>query len=382
MIKKLTIAIVCDAIDDDTMWGSVISGKRFAAWLAKKGHTIVWITSKFLQSQHKQQFAYAHIYEFPYLPRIGAYGMHFWYTSVRKIVNILRQEQVDIVYSIQPTILARQAVRAAKKLHIPAISHSHTLPESFVPGAPAYIQKLVKKFVLYMYKKYDGIISPTQFLKQKYDEWLVDISQAVIGNGVNTNIFCPIQKANSPFTLLFVGRLDPSKNVSLLLDALHYLHIQRKLPKDIQCMIVGGGVQEEYLHQQTKRYMLEEYVRFIGKLPSESLRLVQAYQEASVFVFPSLYETEGMVVLEAMACGCTLLVANSPHSAAKDFVKDNGYTFAIDTPQDLADKIYTLSTHRDICTLMGKVSEREAQDFSFEKSVWALEKFLQSFISS
>lgn len=82
----------------------------------------------------------------------------------------MRQEQVDIVYSIQPTILARQAVRAAKKLHIPAISHSHTLPESFVPGAPAYIQKLVKKFVLYMYKKYDGIISPTQFLKQKYDE--------------------------------------------------------------------------------------------------------------------------------------------------------------------------------------------------------------------
>lgn len=191
----------------------------------------------------------------------------------------------------------------------------------------------------------------------------------MIGNGVDTNIFFPMKKPNSPFTLLFVGRLDPSKNVSLLLDALHYLHIQRKLPKDIQCMIVGSGVQEEYLRQQTKKYMLEEYVSFIGKLPSESPRLVKAYQNASVFVFPSLYETEGMVVLEAMACGCALLVANSPHSAAKDFVKDNGYTFAIDTPQDLADKIYTLSTHRDVCMLMGKVSERDSQSLTFEKSV-------------
>ena len=61
----------------------------------------------------------------------------------------------------------------------------------------------------------------------------------------------------------------------------------------------------------------------MGRLASASKPLVEAFQEASVFVLPSLYETEGMVMLEAMACGCPLLVANSPTSAAKDFVHNN-----------------------------------------------------------
>lgn len=223
----------------------------------------MWITSKFIQPEHKDNFAYAHVYEFPSLPRIGVYGVRFGYTSVRSIMRILRQERVDIVYSIQPTILARQTVRAAKRLHIPRVSHSHTLPESFIPRAPSYIQKLIKKFVVFMYQQYDGIISPTEFLQQKYDDGLHHLPQKIIGNGVDTNTFVPIDKPASLFTLLFVGRLDQNKNIILLLQALHVLKIQEKLPKDIQCVIVGDGVQKEMLHQQTKRYGLEDNVIFV-----------------------------------------------------------------------------------------------------------------------
>ncbi|MEI7919623.1 MAG: glycosyltransferase [bacterium] len=83
-----------------------------------------------------------------------------------------------------------------------------------------------------------------------------------------------------------------------------------------------------------------------------------------------------MVVLEAMACGCPLLVANSPTSAAKDFVHNNGYTFDCKNPQDLADKIETLCNDQELCERMRKVSYEESQKFSFTLSVQKLESFL------
>jgi glycosyltransferase involved in cell wall biosynthesis len=145
-----------------------------------------------------------------------------------------------VIYSIQPTIIARQAVRAAKRLHIPIISHSHTLPDLFIPGAPQFIQKLVKRIVASMYRKYDGLIYPTEFLKKRWADCHFKVPVVVIGNGVDTTIFHPGEKKKSDmFSLLYVGRLDPGKNISLLLDALHLLHTKKKLNADFHCTIVG-----------------------------------------------------------------------------------------------------------------------------------------------
>lgn len=90
-----------------------------------------------------------------------------------------------------------------------------------------------------MYRKYDGIISPTEFLKKKYDDGLVGMKQAVIGNGVDTTIFHPAKKTEKNFNILYVGRLDPAKNIIILLDALHLLHIQKKLKSYVHCTIIG-----------------------------------------------------------------------------------------------------------------------------------------------
>ncbi|MEI7919624.1 MAG: glycosyltransferase, partial [bacterium] len=127
-----------------------------------------------------------------------------------------------------------------KRLHIPIVSHSHTLPELFAPGAPQFIQKLIKKIVASMYRQYDGLIFPTQFLQKKFDDGNFTMQQAIIGNGVDTTIFRPApQKDKKIFNLVYVGRLDPAKNIPLLLDALHLLRMQKKLKKNLRCTIVG-----------------------------------------------------------------------------------------------------------------------------------------------
>lgn len=381
MQKKLRIAIICDAIDDETLGGSFISGKRFGAWLAKAGHDIIRITSKFEHEDKRKNFAYAKIYEFPHTPRIWVYGVPFAYTSAKRLYKIFQEENIDIIYSIQPGILAWQSVRAAKKLHIPIISHSHTLPDLYTPRAPRLIKCWVKKFVANMYRKYDGLISPTEFLQEKFSDCHFTMKQVVIGNGVDTQIFCPGKKSpHDIFTLLCVGRLWPEKNLPMVLDALHMLQSEKKLDKHIRCVFVGWGIMEEKLRNLVTSYGLWDVVEFTWILPTSSPRLVQAYQEASVFVLASLCETEGMVVLEAMGCGCPLLIINSPMSAATSFVHNNGYTFNPKDPQDLADKIYKLYTNPDLCELMGKVSAEQAQNFSFTLSIQKLESFFQSFV--
>ena len=87
-----------------------------------------------------------------------------------------------------------------------------------------------------------------------------------------------------------------------------------------------------------------------------------------------------MVVLEAMACGCPLLISDSPSSAAQEFVHNNGYTFACKDPKDLADKILKLMSNPDLREIMRKVSLEEAQKYSFTTSVEKLESFLSSFV--
>lgn len=380
MQQKLRIAIVCDAIDDDSLGGSFISWKRFGAWLAKAGHDIIRITSRFHDETKKKNFSYAKIYEFPHTPRIWAYGVRFAYASVARLCKIYQEEKIDIIYSIQPNITAWQSVRAAKRLHIPIVSHSHTLPELFAPGAPHVIQKLIKKIVVYMYRQYDGLVSPTKFLQKKFDDCDFTMQQTIIGNGVDTTVFRPAtQREKETFDLLYAGRLDPAKNIMILLDALHLLHIQKKLKNHVRCTIIGWWNMAKKLQQTIEEYKLWNIVTCTGRMEAASQPLVQAFQQASVFVLPSLYETEWMVVLEAMACGCPLLIANSPTSAAKEFVHNNGYVFDPKDPQDLAEKIYQLSTNPELCKLMGNVSSEEAENFSFTLSVQKLEWFLLSF---
>jgi glycosyltransferase involved in cell wall biosynthesis len=163
-----------------------------------------------------------------------------------------------------------------------------------------------------------------------------------------------------------------------LLEALHLLKKQKKLLPNMRCVLVGWWSEEKKLRTMVTEYWLDALVDFVSKMPSISL--VQFYQEASVFVLPSLYELESMVTLEAMACWCPLLISDSPTSAAKDFVHNNGYTFNPKNPQDFADKIYSLSTNPELCKLMGKISSEQAQKFSFTLSVQKLESFLLSFI--
>jgi glycosyltransferase involved in cell wall biosynthesis len=109
-----------------------------------------------------------------------------------------------------------------------------------------------------------------------------------------------------PF-LLAVGSLQPRKNLVRLVEAFRRLHSAQP---DVQLVIVGpGGFRSEWVERTIVSRGLSEAVLLPGYLPEEDL--IALYNGAIALVYPSVYEGFGLPVVEAMACGCPVIAANT-----------------------------------------------------------------------
>jgi glycosyltransferase involved in cell wall biosynthesis len=103
---------------------------------------------------------------------------------------------------------------------------------------------------------------------------------------------------------LFIGTLEPRKNLVTLLEAYAQLPASARLP-----LIIGGGKgwQYESIFEAVERLKLIDSVRFEGFIPDEDLALW--YNSAEIFIYPSVFEGFGLPVLDAMACGTPVVVS-------------------------------------------------------------------------
>lgn len=131
-----------------------------------------------------------------------------------------------------------------------------------------------------------AVLVTTERLREEFAGW--DLQRLQLWRkGVDTRLFRPDETRPRPVrpVFLYVGRIAPEKNLQAFLDL--------ELPGEKR--VVGDGPQREALQQ---RYPL---VRFLGYRHGQAL--AEAYQDASVLVFPSRTDTYGLVMLEALACG-------------------------------------------------------------------------------
>ena len=118
---------------------------------------------------------------------------------------------------------------------------------------------------------------------------------------------------------LFIGTLEPRKNLTVLLEAYAALPVSQRLP-----LILGGGKGWDYdpIFAAVERQNLSAWVQFPGFIPAEELRFW--YNSAETFIFPSVFEGFGLPVLEAMACGTPVIVSDA--SSLPEVVGDAGLT--------------------------------------------------------
>jgi glycosyltransferase involved in cell wall biosynthesis len=195
--------------------------------------------------------------------------------------------------------------------------HAFTAPDSLTPLARAYRRMNYPRSA----RVADAIIINSESLRSEVERYLeVDPGKLkLIYEAVDHELFKPgdagaarahikTHGVTKPF-VLFVSSLWPYKNCDGLLRA---WALARGDLGDRQLVIVGGGRDEQYLarlHSLTDELGITGDVIFVGGVPLEET--VRFYQAADAFVYPSLNETFGLPILEAMACGCPVVTSDT-----------------------------------------------------------------------
>lgn len=198
----------------------------------------------------------------------------------------------------------------------------------------------------------------------------------LVYQGVDKNIFYPLNGPESreaqrlvraqgitrPF-LLCVGTIEPRKNLLGVLNAVRILKDRKQF--DGQLVIVGmkGWLMEGLVRVLEENRLTADCV-FPGYVSDRELRAL--YNQAEVFVYPSLYEGFGYPVVEAFSCGAA--VVTSMTSACGEIAREAALVVDPENPEDIAGRIHEMISDAGLRQDMRRRGLARAQDFSFEKT--------------
>jgi len=202
----------------------------------------------------------------------------------------------------------------------------------------------------------DYILIPSDFVRQSFlEEGFPEERLIQIPFGVDTTRFCPSEvPAARPFRALFVGQIGIRKGVPYLLEAWRRLGW-----RDAELWLVGRVLPE--CRPILQRYLDLPGLRLIGHLADP----VEAYQQADVFVFPSIEEGSALVTYEALACGLPVVTTPNAGSVVRDGVE--GFIVPIRDVDALAAALERLRADEQLRREMGRAARARAEEFTWEK---------------
>lgn len=187
------------------------------------------------------------------------------------------------------------------------------------------------------------------------------------------------EASNDKSDIIFAGRLIKEKKVDILLRAIKEVvnHGIR-----VKCNIVGDGPEKECLQNLSKELGLESFVFFLGFLDSTD-KLYSLMKSSKVFVFPSVREGFGIVVIEANACGLPVIAVKAEHNAISSLIvnEKNGFICELD-PGDIAKSTALLLTDNNLYSKMHKMAIESAKGYGWSALVERQEQYYYKVISS
>ncbi|MBO7664907.1 glycosyltransferase [Candidatus Saccharibacteria bacterium] len=273
-------------------------------------------------------------------------GIHVSATPGNEIKRALSRFRPDVIHCQASDPVGLAAVRFAHRHNIPLVTTEHNLPD--VITDPLKLPKVVKKpvdAVLAAYfvgrqKKSDYVTMPTQLaiedliFKRKKN---FKVPVEAVSNGVDLSSFKPgkapaaiYEKYHIPKgcpTALYVGRVDPEKQIGVVLKA--FKKVLAKLPEAI-LVVVGDGVDRANLEKQAEKLAITDSVYFLGRVMPPDL--YELYKVGDLFVTASEIETQGIVLIEAAATGLPLVAVDK--GAVREVCQD-GKNGELCVPKDV-----------------------------------------------
>lgn len=216
----------------------------------------------------------------------------------------LREMGVEIIHSHALAFMALRALRAHYKLDVPLVTTYHTrITEGmnyYKLPFPGTFRKLTFTYLNNILRRSDRVIAPSELAGRELHSFGVD--SVTIPNGVDLDRFRPTREDRlglreiDGFKVLLVGRLAYEKNLDLLVESAKILK-----EKDCHFIIAGKGPARASMEEKVRRMGLDEKFTFLGYVKEADMPSL--YSTCDLFATPSLFDSMGLVMVEALACG-------------------------------------------------------------------------------
>jgi glycosyltransferase involved in cell wall biosynthesis len=358
-----------------TINGVVIAMDSFARQLHKKGHQVFFLAPHNYSYKDKSH----RVYRVPSLP-LGREQDYFLTFPGQITLETIKMIDPDIIHTHHIWIMGRLALKASRLLKVPLVVTYHAFMEAYVhkikgvvaiPGVKQLLQGFIRQQSRVFCNQADLVISPSFAMKKIIRSYKIKTPIEVLATGIdlkdfkfhNKNYLLSKHriKEKGARLLLFVGRLAFEKNISMLLRA--FQKINRALPHTY-LIFLGSGPQADLYRRQTESLGIKDKVIMPGFVdPREAKKY---FGSVDLFVFPSITETQGIVILEAMAGGAVPVAVNK--LGPTDIINpDYNGVLVPNNPQRFSQAVLKLLGNPALLNKMKKNGIKRAQAFTIQK---------------
>lgn len=348
--------------------GVSTSINTFATELRALGHQVTLIAPSYTDEDKQEEWIVrvpSHKIYFDPEDRLMNFG------KLKALLPWIRDKHFDVIHIHTPFTAHYVGIHFGKKLDIPVVETYHTFFEDYLhhylPFIPQFIsRKLARTISRRQCNAVDGIVSPSKPMLDVLKKYGIKTPAEVVATGLDDSSFANVDGAHFRMShdiplaqpmLLFVGRVAHEKNIAFLLE----MHVELiKKHSDALLVITGEGPAEESIKHSIEKLGISNKVRMIGYL-DRGHELIACYKAADIFVFASKSETQGLVLLEAMAQG-TAVVAIAELGTKSILIEGEGVLIAKDDILDFANKVSVLLSDAPKRQMIGEKGRQYAQE--------------------
>jgi 1,2-diacylglycerol 3-alpha-glucosyltransferase len=299
--------------------GVVTSIALFRQGLTETGHDVYIIVPEYEDYQDEEPY----VFRFPALDLPDQLDLSLVIPFKTTMAPTVRGLKPAVIHSQHPVVMGGLAASFARDMNLPLVFTFHTrydvYAQKYVPIAPDLAGMLTEEIIKRYLEKCTHIVAPTpsirDFILREYEP---DVPVTVVPTPVNLSQYHDLEPwrvraalgLEQAELLLYVGRLADEKNLDFLLQV--FTRVVAERPQ-ARLLLVGRGPHEHRLQRLAQKLGLGERAIFTGPVPHSEVPHYAA--AADLFVFPSTAETQGLVLIEAMAAGTPVIAAEALGSA-------------------------------------------------------------------
>ena len=271
-----------------------------------------------------------------------------------EIERKFKEGNFDIIHVHHPMMIGHTARYLSWKYHVPMVFTYHTRYEQYLHYIGlSKLQGVMPAYIRSYTKHCDMVIAPTPLIKKYLEKVQPEADIRVLPTGLSKDNFMPEEEkalclrktlaGGKRYLFCTVARLAKEKNLVFLLNCMKML--KDSWGSDFRLVLIGEGPQRSELEKRADKLGIRDEVCFAGKIPNQEIK---NYCHASdLFLFPSLSETQGIVLLESMAAGTPVLALRATGTQDVVLNGENGYMTDM-SEKEFASKLIDILEKKEI----------------------------------